>query len=172
MSAQAPGTHHRATTPSPLSQSTSAVHLHSADQDAPPPVAITRRPTKQRKPFEGIFGSSSSSPAPETPSRTPSVRSSQTVTSKIFKRQSIFKSASTSSIAQTISSVVPSEKRQKHSSLFGRFAHQRIARAHACRRLRQGQPRLWTPHHLERRRMSEQELEKRHKMKIVTPCRL
>ncbi len=122
MSAQAPGTHHRATTPSPLSQSTSAVHLHSADQDAPPPVAITRRPTKQRKPFEGIFGSSSSSPAPETPSRTPSVRSSQTVTSKIFKRQSIFKSASTSSIAQTISSVVPSEKRQKHSSLFGRFA--------------------------------------------------
>jgi hypothetical protein len=122
MSAQAPGTHHRTTTPSPLSQSTSAVHLHSADQDAPPPVAITRRLTKKRKPFEGIFSSSSSSPAPETPSRTPSVGSSQTVTSKIFKRQSIFKSASTSSIAQTISSVVPSEKRQKHSSLLGRFA--------------------------------------------------
>jgi hypothetical protein len=56
---------------------------------------------------------------------TPSIAAStQTVTSKIFKRQSIFKSASTSSIAQTISnaSVVPSEKRQKHSSLLGRFA--------------------------------------------------
>ena len=52
---------------------------------------------------------------------TPSIAgSSQTVTSKIFKRQSIFKSASTSSIAQTISNA--SEKRQKHSSLFGRFA--------------------------------------------------
>ena len=119
MSTQPPGAHHRTTTPSPLSQSTSAVHLRPADQDAPPPVALTRKLTKQRKPFEGIFGSSSSAPASDTASMTPSVAgSSQTVTSKIFKRQSIFKSASTSSIA----SVVPSEKRQKHSSLLGRFA--------------------------------------------------
>jgi len=121
MSTQPPGSYHRTTTPSPLSQSTSVVHLHSADQDAPPPVAITRRLTKQRKPFDGIFGFSSSAPASDTAS---TAGSSHTVTSKIFKRQSIFKSASTSSIAQTISnaSVVPSEKRQKHSSLFGRFA--------------------------------------------------
>lgn len=119
MPTQPPGTHHRTTTPSPLSQSTSAVHLHSADQDAPPPVALTRKLTKRRKPFEGIFGSSSSAPTSDTASTTLSIAgSSQTVTSKIFKRQSIFKSASTSSIA----SVVPSEKRQKHSSLFGRFA--------------------------------------------------
>lgn len=119
MSTQPPGSFHRTTAPSPLSQSTSAVHLRSADQDAPPPVALTRRLTKQRKPFEGIFGSSSSAPASDTASMTPSIAgSSQTVTSKIFKRQSIFKSASTSSIA----SVVPSEKRQKHSSLLGRFA--------------------------------------------------
>lgn len=120
MSTQPLGTHHRTTAPSPLSQSTSAVHLHSADQDAPPPVAITRRLTKRRKPFEGIFGSSSSAPTSDTASMTLSIAgSSQTVTSKIFKRQSIFKSASTSSIA---ASVVPSEKRQKHSSLLGRFA--------------------------------------------------
>jgi hypothetical protein len=120
MSTQPPGTHHRTTAPSPLSQSTSAVHLHSADQDAPPPVAITRRLTKRRKPFEGIFGSSSSAPTSDTASTTLSIAgSSQTVTSKIFKRQSIFKSASTSSIA---ASFVPSEKRQKHSSLLGRFA--------------------------------------------------
>ena len=119
MSTQPPGSYHRTTTPSPLSQSTSAVHLHSADQDAPPPVAITRRLTKRRKPFEGIFGSSSA-PTSDTASTTLSIAgSSQTVTSKIFKRQSIFKSASTSSIAP---SVVPSEKRQKHSSLLGRFA--------------------------------------------------
>jgi hypothetical protein len=119
MSTQPPSTYHRTTAPSPLSQSTSAVHLHSADQDAPPPVAITRRLTKQRRPFEGLFGSSSSAPTSDTASMTPSIAgSSQTVTSKIFKRQSIFKSASTSSIA----SVVPSEKRQKHSSLLGRFA--------------------------------------------------
>lgn len=120
MSTQPPGTYHRTTAPSPLSQSTSAVHLHSTDQDAPPPVAITRRLTKRRKPFEGIFGSSSSAPTSDTASTTLSIAgSSQTVTSKIFKRQSIFKSASTSSIA---ASVVPSEKRQKHSSLLGRFA--------------------------------------------------
>jgi hypothetical protein len=123
MSTQPPGIHHRTTTPSPLSQSTSAVHLHSADQDAPPPVALTRKLTKQRKPFEGIFGHSSSAPTSDTASTTPSLAgSSHTMTSKIFKRQSIFKSASTSSIAQTISSIVPSEKRQKHSSLLGRFA--------------------------------------------------
>lgn len=125
MSTQPPGTLHQSTTPSPLSQSTSAVHLHSPDQGAPPPVAITRRLTKRRKPFEGIFGSSSSAPASDTASATLSFAgSTQTVTSKIFKRQSIFKSASTSSIAPTISnaSVVPSEKRQKHSSLLGRFA--------------------------------------------------
>jgi hypothetical protein len=120
MSTQPPGTHHRTNAPSPLSQSTSAVHLHPADQDAPPPVALTRKLTKRRKPFEGIFGSSSSAPTSDTASTTLSIAgSSQTVTSKIFKRQSIFKSASTSSIA---ASVVPSEKRQKHSSLLGRFA--------------------------------------------------
>jgi hypothetical protein len=112
------GSHHRTTAPLPLSQSTSAVHLHS-DQDAPPPVAVTRRLTKRRKPFEGIFGSSSSAPATDTTSTT----SSQTVTSELLKRQSIFKSASTSSIAQTISnaSIVPSEKTQKHSSMLGCF---------------------------------------------------
>ena len=135
MPTQGMGSHHRTTTPSPLSQSTSAVHLHSADQDAPPPVAITRRLTKRRRPFEGIFGSSSSAPATDTTS----TRSSQTVTSKLFKRQSIFKSASTSSIAQTISNasvVVPSEKRQKHSSMLGRFTRRlsimrRVAPGHS-----------------------------------------
>ena len=123
MSTQGASTHHRTTTPSPLSQSTSAVHLHS-DQDAPPPVAITRRLTKRRKPFEGIFGFSSSAPTPDTSSTTNSIAaSSHTVTSKLFKRQSIFKSSSTSSIAQTLSNVsgVPTEKRQKHSSMLGRF---------------------------------------------------
>jgi len=113
----AAGTHHRTTTPSPLSQSTSAVHLHPDDQDVPP----GRKLTKRRKPFEGLFGFSPSPPAPDAASITPST---QTVTGRLFKRQSIMKSASTSSIPQTISnaSIVPSEKRQKHSSLLGRFA--------------------------------------------------
>ena len=138
-STQGASTHHRTTTPSPLSQSTSAVHLHS-DQDAPPPVAITRRLTKRRKPFEGIFGFSSSAPTPDTSSTTNSIAaSSHTVTSKLFKRQSIFKSSSTSSIAQTLSNVsgVPTEKRQKHSSMLGRFTR----RLSIMRRVAPGQSR-------------------------------
>jgi hypothetical protein len=139
MSTQGASTHHRTTTPSPLSQSTSAVHLHS-DQDAPPPVAITRRLTKRRKPFEGIFGFSSSAPTTDTSSTTNSIAaSSHTVTSKLFKRQSIFKSASTSSIVQTLSntSAVPTEKRQKHSSMLGRFTR----RLSIMRRVAPGQSR-------------------------------
>ena len=101
------------------SQSTSAIHLHSADLDAPPPITITRRLTKRRKPFEGTFGSSSSAPASDTASILFVTGPSQTVTSKIFKCQSIFKSASTFSIA---ASVVPSKKRQTHSSLLSCFA--------------------------------------------------
>jgi hypothetical protein len=60
------------------------------------------------------------------------------VTNRLFKHQSIFKSASTSSIPQTISnaSIVPSEKRQKRGSVLGRFARRfsivrRVAGSHS-----------------------------------------
>ncbi|KAI9509516.1 hypothetical protein F5148DRAFT_1186936 [Russula earlei] len=105
MSSLGAGSHHIATTPSPLSQ------MH-------PP--LVHKLTKRRKPFEGLFGASSASAAD-----TASVAGSTlTVTNKLFSRQSILKSASTTSIPQSLSnaSIVPSEKRQKHSSLFGRFA--------------------------------------------------
>jgi hypothetical protein len=87
--------------------------------------SVARKLTKRRKPFEGIFGFSPTTPRPDTASITPSFApSTQTVTNKLFKRQSIFKSASTSSIPQTISnaSIDPSEKRQKRGSMLGRFA--------------------------------------------------
>ena len=121
----AAGTQHMTTTPSPLSQSTSALHLHPVDQDA----LLGRKLAKRRKPFQGIFGFSPSAqaPAPDASSITPPFTiapSTQTMTGRLFKRQSIMKSASTSSIPQTLSnaSILPSEKRQKHSSLLGRFA--------------------------------------------------
>ncbi|KAI0257039.1 hypothetical protein BJV78DRAFT_1277636 [Lactifluus subvellereus] len=126
---------HKTTTPSPLSQSTSAIHLHPPDQDVPP---VARRLTKRRKPFEGLFGLSPAGPRPDTASVTPSTPapSTQTVTNRFFKRQSIFKSPSTSSIPQTISSIVPSEKRQKRGSMLGRFARRfsivrRVAGGHS-----------------------------------------
>ncbi|KAI0308299.1 hypothetical protein B0F90DRAFT_1681739, partial [Multifurca ochricompacta] len=127
------GSHHKTTTPSPLSQSTSAVHLHPPDQDAPP---IARKLTKRRKPFEGIFGSSPAAPS-DTASVTPSslAPSTQTVTNTLFKRQSIFKSASTSSIPHTVSnaSILPSEKRQKRGSVLGRFARRFSIMRHVTR---------------------------------------
>jgi hypothetical protein len=97
--------------------------------------SVARKITKRRKPFEGIFGFSPTAPRPDTASVAPSTH---TVTNKLFKRQSIFKSASTSSIPQTISnaSVVPSEKRQKRGSVLGRFARRfsivrRVAGGHS-----------------------------------------
>ena len=127
------GSHHKTTTPSPLSQSTSALHL-SPDQDPP----LTRKLTKRRRPFDGLFGFSPANP-PDSASSTPSSLSpsTHTVTNRLFKRQSIFKSASTSSIPQTVSNAsIPSEKRQKRGSMLGRFARRfsimrRVTRGHS-----------------------------------------
>ena len=126
---------HKTTTPSPLSQSTSAIRLHPPDQDVPP---VARKLTKRRKAFEGLFGLSPPATRPDTASITPSTLapSTQTMTNRLFKRQSIFKSPSTSSIPQTISSIVPSEKRQKRGSMLGRFARRfsivrRVAGGHS-----------------------------------------
>jgi hypothetical protein len=126
------GSHHKTTTPSPLSQSTSAILL-SPDQDPPP---ITRKLTKRRKPFDGIFGFSHPNP-PDSASTTASSLSpsTHTVTHRLFNRQSIFKSASTSSIPQTISNA-SIEKRQKRGSVLGRFARRfsimrRVTRGHS-----------------------------------------
>ncbi|KAH8992504.1 hypothetical protein EDB92DRAFT_579276 [Lactarius akahatsu] len=132
MSSLGAGSHHKTTTPSPLSQSTSAVHLTS-DQDTPP---ITRKLTKRRRPFDGIFGLSPTNP-PDSASSTPSSLSpsTHTVTNRLFKRQSIFKSASTSSIPHTVSNA-SIEKRQKRGSMLGRFARRfsimrRVTRGHS-----------------------------------------
>ncbi|KAH9035060.1 hypothetical protein EDB84DRAFT_1593940 [Lactarius hengduanensis] len=132
MSSLGAGSHHKTTTPSPLSQSTSAVHLTS-DQDTPP---ITRKLTKRRRPFDGIFGLSPTNP-PDSASSTPSSLSpsAHTVTNRLFKRQSIFKSASTSSIPHTVSNA-SIEKRQKRGSMLGRFARRfsimrRVTRGHS-----------------------------------------
>ena len=132
MSSLNAGSHHKTTTPSPLSQSTSAVHL-SPDQE-PPPITLTRKLTKRRKPFDGIFSFSPSNPD----STSSTLNSTHTVTHRLFNRQSIFKSASTSSIPQTVSnaSIAHSEKRQKRGSVLGRFARRfsimrRVNRGHS-----------------------------------------
>ncbi|KAL4241634.1 hypothetical protein ABKN59_000804 [Abortiporus biennis] len=54
MSMTASGSRHKTMTPSPLSQSTSAVHLPSHTVTSPLP----RRLSKNRKPFRGLFGGS------------------------------------------------------------------------------------------------------------------
>ncbi|KAJ2966916.1 hypothetical protein NUW54_g13667 [Trametes sanguinea] len=48
------GIRHKTVTPSPLSQSTSAVHLHVLD---PADIQLPRKLSKRRKPFTHLFGS-------------------------------------------------------------------------------------------------------------------
>ncbi|KAI0046596.1 hypothetical protein FA95DRAFT_1573024 [Auriscalpium vulgare] len=131
------GSRHKTTTPSPLSQSTSAVHLQTQTtptSEGPPPV--TRKMTKTRKPFSGVFGGQAkdesarqTTSAPTTPvdaiinmtssvkpiARKPSLLS----TPPIF----VPKSASTSSIPMSTSiSIANTEKKQKRGSVLVRFA--------------------------------------------------
>ncbi|KAF8273995.1 hypothetical protein EI94DRAFT_1794648 [Lactarius quietus] len=112
MSSLNAGSHHKTTTPSPLSQSTSALHLTPSDQDPPP---ITRKLTKRRRPFDGIFGFSPSNPPDSSSAASSLSPSTHTVTHRLFNRGSIFKSASTSSIPQTLSNAIMRRVTRGHS---------------------------------------------------------
>jgi hypothetical protein len=105
---------HKTTAPSPLSQSTSAVHLASEPLTT---GRIPRRLSKRRKPFNGLFGSDNgfdtrrTGSAPVTP-----IEFGQALGRKISKTGSFI----AASIAPSTHSLTPTEK--KRGSVFGRFA--------------------------------------------------
>ena len=116
---------HKTVTPSPLSQSTSAVHLqshHAATLD-PSTIGIPRRLSKRRKPFQGLFGDgtqSQSQPATSSASDNP----------LNLKKQSS-KRSSTSGSRPSFTAYRPlvrsqttqglTEKKEKRGSILGRI---------------------------------------------------
>ena len=111
------GPRHKTLARSPLSQSTSAVHLASEPLTT---GHLPRRLSKKRKPFRGLFSSDGASDtwrigssAPVTP-----VEFGQALGRKISKTGSLI----AASIAPSINSQTPTERRMKRGSVLGRLA--------------------------------------------------
>ncbi|EMD41960.1 hypothetical protein CERSUDRAFT_61918 [Gelatoporia subvermispora B] len=119
---------HKTVTPSPLSQSTSAIHLHAyVDTDH----QITRKLTKRRKPFAGLFGThhnspkrASDRPAPSS-SQTPSPHSTTTRSEQALARSKSTKRESSLVPSSSPMSSPPPDgagRSEKRGSMLGRLA--------------------------------------------------
>ncbi|OBZ79448.1 hypothetical protein A0H81_00797 [Grifola frondosa] len=111
---------HRTVNPSPLSQSTSAVHLHTLDS---PDAQIPRRLSKRRKPFAGLFGGQNHEggqthhkPVLVPTSGTPTYSQTENLHRKPSRAHSTLHSSSLT--LQTVHHGAPKEK---HSSMLGRL---------------------------------------------------
>ncbi|KAI0361361.1 hypothetical protein OH77DRAFT_1391213 [Trametes cingulata] len=93
------GIRHKTVTPSPLSQSTSAVHLHAID---PVQIQLPRKLSKRRKPFAGLFGNGTEDDEPTQ--------------AKMLRRQSALAPSMTS-----LPSLQPSLQKVKRGSMLGRL---------------------------------------------------
>ncbi|KIP12547.1 hypothetical protein PHLGIDRAFT_124072 [Phlebiopsis gigantea 11061_1 CR5-6] len=110
------GARHRATVPSPLSQSTSAVHLASE----PLHMHAPRRLSKRRKTFRGLFGNSDHEHRPFMSRGGPSTvahANGQELGRKLSHTGSIVQPSSTSSAG----SIALTEQSSKRSSMLGRL---------------------------------------------------
>lgn len=108
-------------TPSPLSQSTSAVHLHVSE---PMGAGLPRRLSKRRKPFSGLFGSQSqdnfhAEHAPPPHELSP-LAAENTQRQKMLRRRST--AGPPLSPSALLSADMGSGKKEKHSSFMGRLA--------------------------------------------------
>lgn len=116
---------HKTVTPSPLSQSTSALHLqsHHAQTLDPNTIGIPRRLSKRRKPFQGLFGDGTQS-QPQSATTPPSDNP------LTLKKQSS-KRSSTNGSRPSFTSYRPlvrsqttqglAEKKEKRGSILGRL---------------------------------------------------
>ncbi|KAJ3552895.1 hypothetical protein NM688_g3911 [Phlebia brevispora] len=110
-----PPMRHKTTVPSPLSQSTSAVHLASE----PLSSHLPRRLSKSRRPFRGLFSSSSDSTAygsrsaPVTPGD---------FSNSLGRRTSRTGSLIPPSISSSSASLAPTEKKARRGSILSRIA--------------------------------------------------
>ncbi|KAA1468058.1 hypothetical protein DENSPDRAFT_847963 [Dentipellis sp. KUC8613] len=130
------GPRHKTTTPSPLSQSTSAIHLQAAEFEA---VQVSRKLSKRKPGIRSVFGGKTedahdvqgSASAPVTPiDPTATVVSSDSSHPKTLGRKhskmasGVPPTASQISIPASVSthSVAPSKKKEKRGSVLGRLA--------------------------------------------------
>ena len=107
-----PGSRHKSITPSPLSQSTSAVHLSTIDPNS---IQMPRRLSKRRKPFNGLFTGSVDSPhVPGHTSEPPTPLETSVFRHGMPKRGS--------TVAPSSASTSPSlDKKEKRGSVLGRL---------------------------------------------------
>ncbi|KAH9937225.1 uncharacterized protein B0H18DRAFT_950154 [Fomitopsis serialis] len=117
------GNRHKSVTPSPLSQSTSAVHLHMPE---PMGADLPRRMSKRRKPFSGLFGSQSQDNFHPKHASAPHEPPSPLTTESV-QRQNVLRRRSTAgppppSPSALLSADMASGKKEKHTSFMGRLA--------------------------------------------------
>jgi len=113
---------HKTVNPSPLSQSTSAVHLQSHHPPTldPNTIGVPRRLSKRRKPFQGLFGDGTqSNPQSAT---TPTNDNPHTLKKQSSKRSSTSGSRpSFTAYRPLVRSQTTQEKKEKRGSILGRI---------------------------------------------------
>jgi hypothetical protein len=117
---------HKTVAPSPLSQSTSAVHLQSQHTSTldPNTIGVPRRLSKRRKPFQGLFGDGTQS-QPQS-ATTPTSDNPHTLKKQSSKRSSTSGSRpsfiSYRPLVRSQTTQGPTEKKEKRGSILGRIA--------------------------------------------------
>ena len=116
---------HKAVNPSPLSQSTSAVHLQSHHTPTldPSTIGVPRRLSKRRKPFQGLFGDgtqsqsqSATSPASDNPLNLKKQSSKRSSTSGSRPSFTAYRPLVRSQTTHGLT-----EKKEKRGSILGRI---------------------------------------------------
>ena len=116
---------HKTVAPSPLSQSTSAIHLQSHHPPTidPNSIGVPRRLSKRRKPFQGLFGDGTQS-QPQS-ATTPTSDGPHTLKKQSSKRSSTSGSRPSFSayrpLVRSQTTQSPAEKKEKRGSILGRF---------------------------------------------------
>ena len=116
---------HKSVTPSPLSQSTSAVHLqlHHTPTLDPNTIGVPRRLSKRRKPFRDLFGDGTQS-QPQS-ATTPASDDQHTLKKQSSKRSSTSGSrpsfAAYRPLVRSQTTQGPTEKKEKRGSILGRI---------------------------------------------------
>ena len=116
---------HKTVNPSPLSQSTSAVHLQSQHASTldPNTIGVPRRLSKRRKPFQGLFGDGTQS-QPQS-ATTPGSDNQGTLKKQSSKRSSTSGSrpsfATYRPLVRSQTTQGPTEKKEKRGSILGRI---------------------------------------------------
>jgi hypothetical protein len=116
---------HKTANPSPLSQSTSAVHLQSQNPQPldPNTIGVPRRLSKRRKPFRGLFGDGTQS-QPQS-ATAPTIDGPVTLKKQPSKRSSTSGSRPSLTayrpLVRSQTTQGPTEKKEKRGSILGRI---------------------------------------------------